>query len=217
MRAWDGEGPPAGAGGEGEESDPRARSNNAQPLKAAPSVKQLDGLTCARKVTTSAGGHDGFSRMRGAPKGPHNSLGIADHRPASLARSWSRRSVVASIAPCCPDAMARQWQRHWPGDSPAGTPPCKDRADCRWSSILAADLGRRSVGVVLPRSLPTGLAVLVAVRPSSRVSWEPSAGPAGGAGGTERRASRPSTHRPSGPWPSWRGGAISVLYQGCSI
>ncbi|MCM0673526.1 hypothetical protein NCC78_02140 [Micromonospora phytophila] len=39
---------------------PRARSNNAQPLEAAPSVKQLDGLTCAMKVPTSAGDHLDF-------------------------------------------------------------------------------------------------------------------------------------------------------------
>lgn len=70
-----GNGHPREPAGNNSESDPRARSNNAQPLKAAPSVKQLDGLTCAMKVTDVGGQPRRFSRMRGAPKGPARQLG----------------------------------------------------------------------------------------------------------------------------------------------
>jgi hypothetical protein len=41
------------------------------------------------------------------------SLGIADHRPVGPPAAWLRWSEVASVAPSCPGAMARQW--HDPG------------------------------------------------------------------------------------------------------
>lgn len=61
------------------------------------------------KVTTSAGDHAGFSRMRGAPKGPENSLGIAQDRRLGCPACWSWWPGVALGYHDGPVLVARGW------------------------------------------------------------------------------------------------------------
>src|SRR6266702_2395206 len=79
-----------------------------RPLEAAPSVKQLDGLTCAMKVPTSAGNHPGIFPHPRRPEGTPRQLGVSvAHggalRAVSVTGCW--RGVVGCLAAAV-DALA---------------------------------------------------------------------------------------------------------------